>query len=670
MSLPDLDTSLFFFINRELRNPFFDVLMPFITSHPFLVFSPFLLLLVLKEKTNSLPALAAGLFAVALADATGHILKDLVMRQRPCTVLDNVHLLVGCGNSYSMPSNHAFNAFAFSMSLWLMRRSRAALLCIVPAALIALSRISVGVHYPSDVLAGAMLGVGTSYAVLIMYRHGGTLVARNSYARGLVLLLLLLSFFRLFFIATGPFDLSPDEAHYWEWSRRLDWSYYSKGPAIAWLIRAGTSVFGNTVPGVRVLAVVLSALSSFLVFLLGRDLYGEKAGFAAALLFQIVPLFSIFGILLTIDSPFIFFWMLSLVIFWRIIRGSGQASPAVWALLGISVGMGLLTKYTMAFFPFCAFLFMLFRRDSRGLLKTTGPYLAFLISMFVFSPVLFWNAAHGWVTLKHTAGQAHLHEGAVLSLRTCGEFFASQAGVVTPLLFVMLFLALRKLRGAREGALLFWFSVPVIIFFTLKSLQGKVQANWALTGYLAPLIAFSAVYIAGWKDLGRLARLATAAAIVLALAVSLAAHVPSALGLPDRLDPSLRLVGWKELGREASAAYQDLSAEGPAFVFSDSYQVAGELAFYMEGNPVTYCANTGRRMNQYDLWPGFENLKGQNALFVRAKEKGLPDEIGAAFDYCRRRVISVTARNRRIVKFTFFTCYDFNGFNYRAYESY
>jgi undecaprenyl-diphosphatase len=290
--------------------------------------------------------------------------------------------------------------------------------------------------------------------------------------------------------------------------------------------------------------------------------------------------------------------------------------------------------------------------------------------MLVFSPVLFWNAAYGWVTLKHTAGQAHLHEGLVFSFRTFGEFLASQAGVVTPFLFVMLFTALGKLRKSREGAFLFWFSAPIIVFFIGKSMQGKVQANWALTGYLTPLIAFSAVYVSGWKNLRSPARLATAASVFLALAVSITAHFPMALNLPDRLDPSLRLVGWKELGKEASAVYRELSSEGPAFVFSDSYQVASELAFYMEGNPVTYCANIGRRMNQYDLWPGFEGLEGQNALFVRTKEKGLPDEVGDAFDYCRRQVITVATRNKKTVKFTLFTCYDFRGFKSRPPESF
>jgi undecaprenyl-diphosphatase len=324
----------------------------------------------------------------------------------------------------------------------------------------------------------------------------------------------------------------------------------------------------------------------------------------------------------------------------------------------------------MAFFLFSALLYLIVRKDARRLLKTPGPYLAFVVSMLVFSPVIFWNASHGWVTVRHTAGQAHVHEGLIISLRTFGEFFGSQAGVVTPLLFVMIFLALRKTWHSREGSFLFWFSVPVIMFFLVKSIQGKVQANWALTGYIALMIAFSAAYIRKWGDLGRSGRLATVASVCLALLVTLFAYFPSLLRLPDRLDPSMRLVGWRELGKEASSRYKELSGKGPAFVFSDSYQVASELAFYMDGKPVTYCADTGRRMNQYDLWPGFETLKGGNALFVRTKEKGLPEEVDSAFSNCEQEVITVTTKKRKTMKFTVFTCYDFKGFKSRPPESF
>ncbi len=636
MSLPEADTALFIFINSGLRNAFFDWVMPVVTTRTFLVFLPFLLVLAGRHRMKFLPAAAAGLLAIAMADAASHVLKDLFMRPRPCAVLENVHLLVGCGRSFSLPSSHAANSFAVAAALWFLLKDRLAALLVLPAVLISFSRIAVGVHYPADVLAGALVGSTAGWVAAAVARKIRRIAEEQAYADGLMLFLLLLSFFRITFILTGPFDLTPDEAHYWEWSRRLDWSYYSKGPMIAWLVRAGTAVFGNTVLGLRVVAVVLSALSSMLLFRLGRELYGERTGLAAAILLQIIPLFSVFGILLTIDSPFTFFWVLSLYLFHRAVRPDGQARLATWALTGLAVGLGLLTKYTMAFFPLSAFLFLCFRREARPILKTPGPYLALLTSAIVFSPVLIWNASHNWVTVRHTAGQAHLQDGLMLSLGTFAEFFGSQLGVVTPLLFALMIAALLKVRTTREGSFLFWLSLPILVFFLLKSIQGKVQANWAMTGYISACIAFAAVYMEPWGTLRKPLRFTVGAALILALALSVAAHFPAALKLPDRLDPTLRLVGWKELGREADAAYRQLRTAGPAFIFSTKYQISSELAFYMENNPVTYCADIGRRMNQYDLWPGFESLVGQNALFVvagrRRNPKNLPKPSATAAD--------------------------------------
>ena len=71
----------------------------------------------------------------------------------------------------------------------------------------------------------------------------------------------------------GSLDLSPDEAHYWDWSRHLDWSYYSKGPLVAWLIRASCGVFGETMPAVRLPAVLCGALTLWGLYQLTWQVY-------------------------------------------------------------------------------------------------------------------------------------------------------------------------------------------------------------------------------------------------------------------------------------------------------------------------------------------------------------------------------------------------------------
>ena len=675
MSLPEIDSALFFLVNKNLQNIFFDAAMPFVTNHGKPLFLGLVLWSAIREKKAIWSFLFISLIAVALADGSGHVLKDIIARQRPCSAFTDINLLVGCGHSYSMPSNHASNAFAFAMTFFFLRKNIIAYFSLAAAAIIGFSRIYVGVHYPFDVFAGMLLGAGSAYAAILIYRWGSRIYEKRAYGEALGFSLLLISLFRVYFILTCPFDLSPDEAHYWEWSRHLDWSYYSKGPMIAYLIYLGTSIFGDTVLGVRALAVGLSAASSFLLYLTGKELYDEKTGLVSALLVQIVPLYSVYGILLTIDSPFMFFWILSLYLFHRLIQRQLHEDRKIpfdyyWLLLGVSVGLGLLTKYTMAFFYISGLLFMSCSRDTRKLLKTSGPYIAVIVSLAVFSPVILWNAANGWVTLKHTAGQANVAEGLKISAKSFFEFSGSQFGVITPVLFILIFTSLWKMRKTRKGAFLFWFSVPTIAFFILKSLQGKVQANWALPGYATGFIAFSAYYI---KDIllskkGR--KMLVISGILLPFIITIFAHFPAILHLPQEKDPTTRLVGWKELGAEATMIFRDMSQSAPVFIFSDKYQVSSELAFYMDSHPATYCINLGRRMNQYDLWPGFEGFAGYNAVFVRRGQIELPAEVGEAFERCEKQPGTIKTRQNKIMKFTAFKCYDFKGMKIKQTESF
>ena len=171
----------------------------------------------------------------------------------------------------------------------------------------------------------------------------------------------------------------------------------------------------------------------------------------------------------------------------------------------------------MAFFYLCAFLFLLFSKEQRKLLLTKGPAIAFITSLIVFSPVILWNAGHDWVTFRHTAGQIHVAEGFTISLSSFLEFLGSQFGVITPLLFVLILISLWRLRKDREGNFLFWFSIPVLAFFLLKSIQAKVQANWALPGYITGIAAFSAFYVRGFFTAGRGKKILIAAAVSLSI---------------------------------------------------------------------------------------------------------------------------------------------------------
>src|SRR3954469_11367597 len=103
-------------------------------------------------------------------------------------------------------------------------------------------------------------------------------------------------------------DLSFDEAHYWMWSERLAPAYFSKGPGIAFFIRASTALFGANEFGVRFFSPLLAAGTSLMLFYFSRKLFGVIAGFWMVVALNVTPIFNIGAFVMTIDSLSIFFW--------------------------------------------------------------------------------------------------------------------------------------------------------------------------------------------------------------------------------------------------------------------------------------------------------------------------------------------------------------------------
>ena len=117
MSLHEIDTFLFSYINRGLQNSILDVAMPVITDKYYFLTLILMGWLLIRDKKSALVPIALTVISVALSDWTSNILKHIIERLRPCNVLESVNLLVGCSSSFSMPSNHAANAFATIFAL-------------------------------------------------------------------------------------------------------------------------------------------------------------------------------------------------------------------------------------------------------------------------------------------------------------------------------------------------------------------------------------------------------------------------------------------------------------------------------------------------------------------------------------------------------------------------
>ncbi len=167
------DTWLFHLINVRTANPVFDVVMPFITEKTPLIYVVGALWLVLfwRARRRGRIVAVATLVVIAMSDqASANLFKSVFGRTRPPFSLDSVRLLVDTTRSFSFPSAHASNAFAvasFVSSFY--RRPRVWL--YVAATLLAYSRVYVGVHYPTDVLAGAALGLAIGLGMAYMLRR-------------------------------------------------------------------------------------------------------------------------------------------------------------------------------------------------------------------------------------------------------------------------------------------------------------------------------------------------------------------------------------------------------------------------------------------------------------------------------------------------------------------
>lgn len=167
--LNNCDQAFFLFLNRTLANPISDLIMPVVTSDDLLriVYALAMILLLCKgDRRLRWLVLFSAMALVVTDQLSSHLLKPLFERVRPCHVLDNINLLVGCGGGYAMPSSHAANAFGQAALFSFCTRQLRWYLWIF-AGMVAISRVFVGVHYPGDILVGAALGIGAGW---LLYR--------------------------------------------------------------------------------------------------------------------------------------------------------------------------------------------------------------------------------------------------------------------------------------------------------------------------------------------------------------------------------------------------------------------------------------------------------------------------------------------------------------------
>ncbi len=186
MSIEGLDTQLLLLINNGLANSSLDIVMSSLSNRGYLLFLPYVFYMLIRgwsgqagaDASLMKRALLIALISICsffMADALADVLKPVFGRVRPCQAVQGLRLLVRCPHSFSMPSGHAISSFAAATTLFYLSRSFVPILArwypLVLAAAVALSRVYLGVHYPSDVIVGAALGSTVAILFSLLYER-------------------------------------------------------------------------------------------------------------------------------------------------------------------------------------------------------------------------------------------------------------------------------------------------------------------------------------------------------------------------------------------------------------------------------------------------------------------------------------------------------------------
>jgi 4-amino-4-deoxy-L-arabinose transferase-like glycosyltransferase len=394
-------------------------------------------------------------------------------------------------------------------------------------------------------------------------------------------------------------DLETDEAYYWVWSRRLAASYFDHPPMVAYMIRLGTTLFGDTVLGVRSMAIVAMTVASALVYALTVILCGERRlGVMATFWFNMMPHTAFFSIIMYPDTPAILFWVLccvALALVWKSGRGEW------WYLVGVAMGLLLLSKYTGVFLLAGIVGWLLASAPMRPWLKRPEPYLAGVIALLLFTPVIVWNAEHHWASFAKQFGRA-LDVSSDGGLDNMAAFVGIQSLFVSPVIFVFAVagLAVATWRGfARQSAnwlLLAFAAVPMLLYFLIHALSAEVLPQWPSAAYAVAVIAAVAAFAIRphEPERGALMRYSFASAPWVGLIFTLAMLAQMTIRPVPVLaarDPLNIFAGWAQLASDVRAV---AVAHHAGYIANADYDTNAELAFYLRDIPVFHTSEAIR----------------------------------------------------------------------------
>ncbi len=398
--------------------------------------------------------------------------------------------------------------------------------------------------------------------------------------------------------------LHADEAYYWVYSRFLAWGYFDHPPMVAIYIKAGYSLFQNTL-GLRLVTVFSGIGSVYLLWLIIKQYVVNVQLFI--IIFSSVLIFHVFGFITTPDAPLLFFSVLFLYVY-QIYLKEDQLK---WALLlGVVCASLLFSKYHGVLLLFFVSL------SNLNLFRRKSFYFTILTAIVLFAPHIYWQYQNGYPSLYyHLFDRSARHYKFVYS----AQYFLDQLLMMGPLSGWLLFYFGFRLKARKDDFLrgLQYVVYGFLIFFFFSTFKGRVQAQWPLIEFIA-LVILATIY-AG-KD-SRLFEKYKWLFVVNMLFIFVARMV--FMGAIPALNKIHFVADFRQYNTWAKQI--DSAANGHQVIFKDGFQKPSLYNFYTHSLRGVGYNSFHYRKTQYDLWPLEDSIQHQNALLVSEVEKDDPN---------------------------------------------
>ena len=418
----------------------------------------------------------------------------------------------------------------------------------------------------------------------------------------LAFILAIITLYRMVVLLQPHMGIFYDGAYYYHWSQTLDFGYYSKPPMVAWLIWISTSLFGVSDFTAKLPATLLYPTTALMIFWVAKHVTSKPwVPFIASLIFITSPLAGFYSLFITTDAPLYFFWAVSLLMF---IKAEKSDYWLHWIALGVSLGLGMLSKYTFAALPIGLICYVLASRQWR-LLASIKSWSAVIIGLLIFSSNLYWNWQHDFISFNHTRDIANL-DGPLINPKALLEFLATQVFVLGFLWVIAIVLKRKTVKStflsSNQFWLLAWVLTPILLVISLQALVSHAFGNWA-----GPfVISASVIAAAAIVQLNR--KFLYAGVAIHLVLLSTFYHYPlilDALNTPQtkKNSPYYRILGWQQLAERTNQLISD-SSSGNTYLLSPNRDLLAYIGFYSNthvNNLVFWNPDRSFPLNHYDL---------------------------------------------------------------------